>query len=729
MVGNQVEFALPQNIDQHEAGNFMYQAAQVNVQGFISTYTFQGNGAYGPDFVLANNTISAAAGTGSGFTSGAGGEQSMYQGYDTSTGNHAGASSNNYTFGLSIDGYSELTSSGTLGSSSVQIYQQNQAPYIPAANAYIEGWNTNKIDISGTLRLSYYPYGSAPVCFQTVGGTCDTYQATVTYTGTYFRVDLKDITSSSGTFTQLWPVDIPAEVGSTVAWLNLSVGTGSCSGSSCGTSPLNVDSWSYSTLSAPSAPTYSIAGGSYGSTQSLTLTDSAPVICYSTTVKPATDGKAGCIVGTLYTGAISISGSETIFAVAGGTNYRDSAVTSNFYNISSTPDIPVPSVGGAPYYQGAQQVFLTSQVGTSIYYNTSGSPTCSSTHYTGPITVSTNETLYYVSCAGSTPSVVGATTYVISPYAGGGTPPSSVAFSVAPGSYSSAQSVALSSSSGAYICYTTATSSPTIKPWPASVSNASGTPICQNGSTLYTSPISVTSTTTIYAVAALDTTLATSNGGSCSSCTNYGPPSSPSQATYTIGTPQASTPTFSPTAGTYTGTQSVTLTAATGGVICWNTTGSPVTNGGTGCTTGTLYTGAISVSSNETIYAVAGGTGYTDSSIGSAVYVINTQAATPTFSPVAGTYGTTTNVTISTTSGSIICWNITGAPATNGASGCTTGTLYSGPVAVSTSETLYAVAGGTGYTQSSVGNAAYIITNIHQLTFIQGKSFSLGKTF
>ncbi len=100
------------------------------------------------------------------------------------------------------------------------------------------------------------------------------------------------------------------------------------------------------------------------------------------------------------------------------------------------------------------------------------------------------------------------------------------------------------------------------------------------------------------------------------------------------GTPQASTPTFSPAAGTYTGTQSVTL-SSTGGVICYNTTGAPATNGTSGCTTGTLYTGAITVSSSETLYAVGGGTGYTDSAVGSAAYTINAPAGNP--SSIVGT--------------------------------------------------------------------------------------------
>lgn len=86
--------------------------------------------------------------------------------------------------------------------------------------------------------------------------------------------------------------------------------------------------------------------------------------------------------------------------------------------------------------------------------------------------------------------------------------------------------------------------------------------------------------------------------------------------------PTASTPTFSPVAGTYLSAQSVTISASTGPVICYNTTGSPATNGSTGCTTGILYSSPVAVASSETLYAVAGGTGYTDSAVGSAAYTI-----------------------------------------------------------------------------------------------------------
>ena len=91
----------------------------------------------------------------------------------------------------------------------------------------------------------------------------------------------------------------------------------------------------------------------------------------------------------------------------------------------------------------------------------------------------------------------------------------------------------------------------------------------------------------------------------------------------TVGKPTSGTPTFSPGAGSYSSTQSVTISATGGSVICYNTTGSPATNGTTGCTTGTLYSGAVSVSTSETLYAVSGGTGYTDSTVASATYTIS----------------------------------------------------------------------------------------------------------
>jgi len=85
--------------------------------------------------------------------------------------------------------------------------------------------------------------------------------------------------------------------------------------------------------------------------------------------------------------------------------------------------------------------------------------------------------------------------------------------------------------------------------------------------------------------------------------------------------------------------------------------------------------------------------------------------ATPTFSPVAGNYATTQNVTISTsTGGATLCYTTDGStPTANGAGTCTHGTTYSTPVVVASSLTLKAVGSLSGDSDSAVGSAAYTI--------------------
>lgn len=172
----------------------------------------------------------------------------------------------------------------------------------------------------------------------------------------------------------------------------------------------------------------------------------------------------------------------------------------------------------------------------------------------------------------------------------------------------------------------------------------------------------------------------------------------------------ANAPTFSPSAGTFTSAQTVTMSTSSGGaIICYTTNGTtPATNGASGCTTGTLYSTGVAVSTTTTIKAIAGGTGFTDSSVTTGVFTM--QGATPTYNPVAGTYSSTQNVTISTTFGSVICYSTSTTPATNGTTGCTTGTLYSTPVAIASTSTLKAIAGGTGISDGSVASGVYTIT-------------------
>ena len=83
--------------------------------------------------------------------------------------------------------------------------------------------------------------------------------------------------------------------------------------------------------------------------------------------------------------------------------------------------------------------------------------------------------------------------------------------------------------------------------------------------------------------------------------------------------PTLPTPTFSPVAGSYASSQTVTITSVGATAIYYTTDGSTPTTGST------LYTGPITVSTSETIKALATAIGYNNSAIGSAAYVIGYQ--------------------------------------------------------------------------------------------------------
>jgi hypothetical protein len=162
----------------------------------------------------------------------------------------------------------------------------------------------------------------------------------------------------------------------------------------------------------------------------------------------------------------------------------------------------------------------------------------------------------------------------------------------------------------------------------------------------------------------------------------------------------AATPTFSPTPGAYGPAQSVTISDTTLGAVIHYTI-----NGGTPTAASATYTVPISVTTTTTIRAIAIATGYTNSAIASATYTINGPAATPTFSPAAGTYTAAQSVTISSdTPGAVIHYTINGSDPTSASD------TYTVPISVTTTTTIRAIAIATGYTNSAIASATYTIT-------------------
>ena len=92
--------------------------------------------------------------------------------------------------------------------------------------------------------------------------------------------------------------------------------------------------------------------------------------------------------------------------------------------------------------------------------------------------------------------------------------------------------------------------------------------------------------------------------------------------TSSSSTPTCATPTFSPTEGTYTSTQNVTISTTTDGATIYYTT-----DGNDPTTSSSVYSSAIPVSSTTTIKAMAVKADYDNSAVASATYTIKTDPA------------------------------------------------------------------------------------------------------
>jgi hypothetical protein len=182
---------------------------------------------------------------------------------------------------------------------------------------------------------------------------------------------------------------------------------------------------------------------------------------------------------------------------------------------------------------------------------------------------------------------------------------------------------------------------------------------------------------------------------------------------YNANDPQASAPTFFPIGATYTSAQEVTLNSSTPNAAIYYTI-----DGSTPTTNSNLYGGAITVPpGSETINAITVASGYSPSSVSSASYIVNVtepQAATPTFDPNGGTFTSAQTVAIGdTTSNALIYYTTDGSAPTAGS------TQYTGSISVSTTETIKAIGIASGYTNSSIGSAAFTIN-------LPAPSFTIG---
>jgi hypothetical protein len=327
--------------------------------------------------------------------------------------------------------------------------------------------------------------------------------------------------------------------------------------------------------------TISPAAGTYTSAQSITLTANEVATIYYTV-----DGSTPTTSSSVYSLPINISSTTTVKYFAKDTAGNVSAVQTSIYtvNIDTTaPTVTISPVAGT--YTSTQSVTLTANETATIYYTLDGStPTVSSSIYSGAISLNSSATIkYFAKDTAGNSSAVQSAAYTINLAVPDTTAPT-VTISPAAGTYTSTQNVTLSANEAATIYYTLDGSTPT------------------TSSTVYSSAISITSTTTVKYFAK-DTA---------------GNSSAVQSAIYTLNIDTtAPTVTATPAAGTFTAAQSVTLSANETATIYYTMDGTTPT------VSSTVYTGPISISVTTTLKYIAKDTAGNVSAPVSSTYTIS----------------------------------------------------------------------------------------------------------
>ena len=170
-------------------------------------------------------------------------------------------------------------------------------------------------------------------------------------------------------------------------------------------------------------------------------------------------------------------------------------------------------------------------------------------------------------------------------------------------------------------------------------------------------------------------------------------------ATYTIQQ-QVATPTFSPAGRTYAGVgDGHDQRRDRGATIHYTTDGSTPTTVVAG-----LHRPDRRDRRPRRFRAMAAASGMANSAVASATYTIQQQVATPTFSPAAGTYAGSVTVTISDARrGATIHYT------TDGSTPTTSSPVYTGPITLTQTTTIRAMATASGMANSAVASATYTI--------------------
>jgi uncharacterized repeat protein (TIGR03803 family) len=163
----------------------------------------------------------------------------------------------------------------------------------------------------------------------------------------------------------------------------------------------------------------------------------------------------------------------------------------------------------------------------------------------------------------------------------------------------------------------------------------------------------------------------------------------------------AGQPVFSPSAGTFIGSQSVAISSPTPSASIRYTTDGTVPSE----TNGVVYSSPVLLSQPCRLQAIACLAGEADSPVTSGLYDVVPPAATPAFSAGSGTYWGGQTITISSaTPGAVIRYTLDGSLPSESA-----GYLYTSPLQIGTSMSINAIAYRVGCLDSGIASASYTI--------------------
>jgi len=390
------------------------------------------------------------------------------------------------------------------------------------------------------------------------------------------------------------------------------------------------------------------------------------------TIKYTTNGDNPTrIVGTLYTDPFSVSTGNTVKAIAFKDEWEETSnsdISSIEYVITGKVINPKFDITPGNYTTTKTVKITTETLGAVIRYTTDGStPTRETgTPYSATgIPVSETKTLkaiaYKTDWQESSNSDVLSGLYTIT-----GTVYAPTITPTDENHTESVEVVLASITEGAVIRYTTdGTTNPT-----------------RIAGTLYANPFTVSSTTTVKAIAYKPDWEETSN-------------STVTSKSYTM-TGKVEKPKLSFEPGNYTNAVSLTLSCdTTGAKIRYTDDGSTPSR-----TAGALYTGTISIPSTRTIKVIAYKDDWENSSnsdVVSAVYTITGKVITPVMTPFTGNYTENTSVTIVTsTEDAVIRYTTNGSVPSR-----TNGLIYTGSIIVNSTTTVKAFAYMTNWQTTS----------------------------